>query len=103
MGRPSTSGAGICRGDADPPLACAQWKARLDSGGGVGLDSGHSMHAHTCSPVTRRRFLLAGLAGTGMFWAGCRTATRRVSANEKLNIGVVGVANQGRYNLDNVA
>jgi predicted dehydrogenase len=34
---------------------------------------------------------------------GWRTATRKVSANEKLNLAVIGVANQGNYNLNSVA
>jgi hypothetical protein len=59
------------------------------------------MHAHP----NRRRFLqqstltTAGLllAPTGL------VAARKLSANEKLNIGVIGVANQGNYDLTNVA
>ena len=35
--------------------------------------------------------------------AGCRAAPRKVSAHEKLNIAVIGVANQGSYNLNSVA
>lgn len=54
--------------------------------------------------MKRREFLRCGvLAVAGICFAGCRTAPRRLSANEKLNIGVIGVANQGNYNLKQVA
>lgn len=43
------------------------------------------------------------LGAAGICLAGCRTVPRKLSANEKLNIGVIGVANQGNYDLTNVA
>jgi len=61
----------------------------------------------THSPLSRREFLRRGtLAGTGVAVAGAWSrpvvAAAR-SPNEKLNIGVIGVAAQGAYNLSNVA
>ena len=53
---------------------------------------------------TRRGFLRSGAFGLGSlpFWGGVGWA-QGTSPNDKLNIAVVGVANQGRYNLNNVA
>jgi hypothetical protein len=52
----------------------------------------------------RREFIQrTGLGAAGVWLAGCRTAPRRISANEKLNIGIIGVANQGGYDMNNVA
>lgn len=55
--------------------------------------------------INRRSFLRSASTAAGLLLAGEAFAKkpRRVSANEKLNIGVVGVAGQGGYNLDNVA
>jgi predicted dehydrogenase len=54
--------------------------------------------------VKRREFIRQGVLGTAsLCLAGCRITPRKLSANEKLNIGVIGVANQGNYNLTNVA
>jgi predicted dehydrogenase len=54
--------------------------------------------------LNRRRFIrLSALGAAGAGWVGCRNASGRVSANAKLNIGVIGVANQGQYNLTHVA
>ncbi|MEQ8767334.1 MAG: Gfo/Idh/MocA family oxidoreductase [Planctomycetota bacterium] len=52
---------------------------------------------------TRRQFLQTSLgAGVG-FWVGARTAySLPRSANEKLNLAIVGVANRGRDNLAGV-
>lgn len=55
--------------------------------------------------LSRRYFLRqTALVGSSLvaapFWA---TAARKLSANDKLNIGVIGVAHQGNYNLTNVA
>src|SRR5262245_56607673 len=52
---------------------------------------------------TRRSFLRRlGVTATGTLVAGPSFAEpRKLSANEKLNIGVIGVANQGKYNLGN--
>ncbi|MGV3773391.1 MAG: Gfo/Idh/MocA family protein, partial [Verrucomicrobiales bacterium] len=51
--------------------------------------------------VSRRSFLkstaLVSVGLTGSF------RLRGASPNEKLNVAVVGIHNQGRYNLDNVA
>ncbi len=53
---------------------------------------------------TRREFLTqTALATAGLWVAGCRASPRRISANEKLGIGIIGVANQGSYNLNSVA
>ncbi len=56
--------------------------------------------------TSRRRFLASStmiLVGGTFLNLNPRVQARRVSPNDKLNIGVVGVANQGRYNLDNVS
>ena len=51
--------------------------------------------------LTRRRFLWLGTAAAAL--SGCATTRRGGSANSRLDIGVIGVANQGHYNLSNVA
>lgn len=54
--------------------------------------------------MNRREFIRqSALGAAGLWLSGCRTAPRKVSANEKLNIGIIGVANQGNYNMTNVA
>ena len=54
-------------------------------------------------PLTRRRFLRGTVAGASLVsLAPWRAIGRKVSPNEKLNIGVIGVANQGAYDLGNV-
>jgi predicted dehydrogenase len=40
-------------------------------------------------------------AGSAL-WLAAKVPAKGQSPNEKLNIGIIGVANQGRYNLDNV-
>ena len=53
---------------------------------------------------SRREFLQQGaLATAGLCLVGCRTAPRKISANEKLNLGIIGVAHQGEYDLTSVA
>src|SRR5437764_875476 len=52
---------------------------------------------------TRRRFLqqtALATAGFGLVGVSARAAK---TPNEKLNIGIIGVANQGHYDLTNVA
>jgi predicted dehydrogenase len=53
---------------------------------------------------SRRKFLSAtALAAGGVVIGGCRTAPpRRLSANEKLNIAVIGTANRAREDLNGV-
>jgi predicted dehydrogenase len=54
--------------------------------------------------LNRRQFIQRGAwAAAGVTLAGCRATPPKVSANQKLNIGMIGVANQGAYNLSNVA
>lgn len=57
--------------------------------------------------TSRRQFLTRAALGAGaVAFAGCQSPTKpmaRRSPNSKLNIGMVGTANQARYNLDNVA
>ena len=54
--------------------------------------------------MKRREFIQrSALAAAGLYLVGCRTAPRRISANEKLNLGIIGVAHQGQYDMDNVA
>jgi predicted dehydrogenase len=58
------------------------------------------------SSLSRRAFLqTTGLTAAGLAWVGCRSASGAgpLSANDRLNVGVIGVANQGQYNLSNVA
>src|SRR5687768_8994142 len=53
--------------------------------------------------ISRRGFIKgASAAVVGTFFVP-RFARGAQGANERLNIGIVGVANQGKYNLDNVA
>ena len=53
---------------------------------------------------TRREFLRQSAAAAAGIWAsGAPALAAGGSANEKLGIAVVGVANQGEYNLNNVA
>src|SRR5256885_576517 len=55
---------------------------------------------------TRRKFLQqTALGGAGLWLAGCQTspAPRKLSANDRLNIGVVGVANRGGDDLREVS
>jgi predicted dehydrogenase len=54
--------------------------------------------------IRRREFLRQSTVGAlALALSGCRTASQRGSANERLNLGVIGVAHQGNYNLENVA
>ena len=56
------------------------------------------------SQLPRRRFLQqTSLAAAGLWFTGCTTSTRKISANEKLNIGVIGTANQAAWNLGQIA
>lgn len=56
------------------------------------------------SAATRREVLAAGAAtGVGMLIGIPAASARTYQANEKLDIGVVGVANRGGANLDGVA
>lgn len=53
--------------------------------------------------LNRRQFLRnTALTGAGVWLAGNAGAQRKVSPNEKLNIGAIGIANQGAYDLGNV-
>jgi predicted dehydrogenase len=53
--------------------------------------------------LSRREFIhTSTLAATGLFLAGCQTAPRRLSANEKLNIGIIGTNNRARANISGV-
>ncbi len=54
--------------------------------------------------LTRREFIRrASLATAGVFYLSRNLSLGRISANEKLNIGVIGVAHQGNYDMSNVA
>src|SRR5258705_8950425 len=57
------------------------------------------------SSLPRRDFLrTVGIATAGAALAGCQTVRpRKLSANEKLNIAVIGVAGRGGENLKEVA
>src|SRR5688572_6863616 len=57
------------------------------------------------SLISRRTFIRSASAGAaGVFFIPRFTrAADGQSANNKLNIGIIGVNNQGKYNLDNVA
>ena len=52
----------------------------------------------------RREFLQqSALVTAGLWLAGCQPAPRKLSANEKLNLGIIGVAHQAQYDMNNVA
>src|SRR5207249_4616020 len=54
--------------------------------------------------TSRRQFIRNSVFGAAGVWlAGCRPGPRRISVNEKLNLGILGVANQGNYDMTNVA
>lgn len=56
--------------------------------------------------VTRRKFLISSSIASGAFWIGRPSSffgQEKVSANEKLNIAMVGTANQAGWNLSQVA
>lgn len=54
--------------------------------------------------MNRRAFLRRTTLGTvGFSLAGCATASRKISASDKLNLGIIGVAHQGAYDMNNVA
>ncbi len=56
--------------------------------------------------IDRRQFLRRGaVAAAGICWTACQSpsVTRRTSPHERLNIGVIGVANRGAANLQGVA
>jgi predicted dehydrogenase len=56
--------------------------------------------------ISRRRFIqqtaIAGAAAVWLPGLPASARTRRISPNDRLNIGVIGVANQGAYDLGNV-
>src|SRR5690242_7366196 len=53
--------------------------------------------------LSRREFIqTSALAAAGTFLAGCHTAPRKLSANEKLNIGIIGTNNRARANISGV-
>ena len=57
------------------------------------------------SPLNRRKFLQqTALAGAGLWLAGSplARAARKISANEKLNIGIIGVSGQGGFSIANL-
>lgn len=52
----------------------------------------------------RREFLRQTALGTAGLWlTASQAATRKVSPNEKLSLGIIGVAHQGGYDMNNVA
>jgi len=58
------------------------------------------------TPFSRRTFLKkTSLGGASLWLAGCQTrpAPRKLSANDKLNIGVVGVSNRAGEDLKEVS
>jgi predicted dehydrogenase len=53
--------------------------------------------------IDRRRFLKSTAAAAG-FWIGAaRAEEKKPGPNDRLQVGVIGVTNQGGYNLENVA
>src|SRR5262245_54772770 len=53
--------------------------------------------------LTRRKFLRAtALAASGAWLSGCRTEPRRLSPNEKLNLGIIGTAHRAGENIRGV-
>src|SRR5258708_4324960 len=57
------------------------------------------------NPLKNRREFIqqSALGATGLWLAGCQAAPRKISANEKLNLGIIGVAHQAQYDLNNVS
>ncbi len=57
------------------------------------------------APLNRRGFLRQStILGAGFFIAPVSfAAARKLSANDKLNVGIIGVAHQGNYDMSNVA
>jgi predicted dehydrogenase len=56
------------------------------------------------SNLTRRQFIRrASAASAATFFIGRALSHAKVSPNEKLNIGIIGVAHQGNYDMSNVA
>ena len=57
------------------------------------------------SPLTRRRFLqtTAAIGGAGFFSGRLSATDRSPSANDRLQVGVIGVAGQGQYNWTEAA
>ena len=56
------------------------------------------------SNLTRRQFIQrASFAAAGTFFLGRNLSLAKISANEKLNIGAIGVANQANYDISNLA
>jgi predicted dehydrogenase len=56
--------------------------------------------------ISRRQFLQQSALGVAaVSVAGCATSpsARKVSPNQKLNVAIIGVAGQGKYNTDHVA
>ncbi len=54
--------------------------------------------------MKRREFIKRSALGAAGLWVvGCRTTPRKISANDKLNLGIIGVAHQGQYDMTNVA
>jgi predicted dehydrogenase len=61
-------------------------------------DFSSSSHA-----LPRRQFLTTlGTAAAGVAVTGCQTVPRKISANERLNIGFIGVAGQAGYSISNL-
>jgi predicted dehydrogenase len=55
------------------------------------------------SPLNRRAFLKTASAGTLGVWLGVQTAhSSKLSPNERLNLGIIGVANRASANLSGV-
>src|SRR5438874_12220704 len=53
--------------------------------------------------LSRRRFLQASAAGAMTFWGGRSAADdKKPSANERVHVGVIGVAGQGAYDWTEV-
>jgi predicted dehydrogenase len=54
--------------------------------------------------LTRRRFLQTTAAGAMTFWTGRSwAADKKISANERVHVGIIGVAGQGAYDMNEVA
>jgi predicted dehydrogenase len=53
-------------------------------------------------PYSRRRFLSQTALATAGLSLTRSALARKISPNEKLNLGIIGVANQGNYDLSNV-
>src|SRR5204863_9194842 len=83
-----------------PNRAAKPWRSALVQKYLYPRDSAPKMNLQQ----TRRKFIQQTGLGAAGFFLGLSTASaRKLSANEKLNIGMIGVAHQAHYDLSHVS